>query len=228
MDIENKLFQGDSLEILAKMADEAVDAVITDPPYTPGAMPTSNFKGLKYPFMIGACRDQRSQTNWMWLWLSECYRITKNGGALLLFSDWRSIPLFSDVFQAAGWHWRSTVVWDKVNCRVQRGNFKHQAEFILFATKGEYVPPDVWLPGVYSVYQKTQDKNHIAGKPVELIEKLLKVLHPNSLVLDPFMGGGAVPKACIQTGHRYCGIELSKDYFQIASEFILGAEEKVA
>lgn len=33
---ENKIFLGDSLEILRQLPDESIDAVITDPPYSSG------------------------------------------------------------------------------------------------------------------------------------------------------------------------------------------------
>ncbi len=35
-------------------------------------------------------------------------------------------------------------------------------------------------------------------------------------VLDPFMGSGTTAVACIQTGRKFVGCEISPDYFAIA------------
>jgi len=35
-------------------------------------------------------------------------------------------------------------------------------------------------------------------------------------ILDPFMGSGTTGVACIRTGRRFMGIEISEQYFDIA------------
>ena len=35
-------------------------------------------------------------------------------------------------------------------------------------------------------------------------------------ILDPFMGSGTTGVACVRTGRRFCGIEISPEYFAIA------------
>ena len=37
-----------------------------------------------------------------------------------------------------------------------------------------------------------------------------------SVILDPFMGSGTTAIACIRTGRRFLGIEISQKYFDIA------------
>lgn len=39
-------------------------------------------------------------------------------------------------------------------------------------------------------------------------------------ILDPFMGSGTTGVACIKTGRKFIGIEISKQYFDIACERI--------
>ena len=43
---------------------------------------------------------------------------------------------------------------------------------------------------------------------------------PNEIIVDPFMGGGTVAVACVQTGRRFKGIEIDPDYYQIARKRI--------
>ena len=71
------------------------------------------------------------------------------------------------------------------------------------------------------------NKTHPTEKPVEL----LKVLIENSsnagdIVLDPFMGTGSTGEACIQTGRKFIGIEIDREYYNIA-ENRLGLEVMV-
>jgi site-specific DNA-methyltransferase (adenine-specific) len=228
------LYNNDAITVLPTLPSESVDAAVTDPPYRAGgASPVSRGVDMghkiqdadsktKYPPMVGVSRDQRSQLAWMTLWLAECWRIAKDNGAPLLFSDWRQLPLFTDAVQAAGWCWRSTVVWDKTTAaRPNKGYFRHQAEYILFATKGAWTAPTtLCLPGVFSVPASQTAKNHLTAKPVKLIMELLAVLPPDATVLDPFMGGGAIPRACALTGRDCIGIELQPDSYARAVEFV--------
>lgn len=224
-----RLFQGDSLAVLRELPSGHVDAVVTDPPYSSGgqstaarkADPASKYQtsGTKrtYPPMLGDNKDQRSFLAWAQLWLSECWRISKDGAPLLVFSDWRQVPVMSDAIQAAGWTWRGLVVWDKPTARPDRGRFRNQAEYVLFATKGRFErATDRCLPGVYRHSVDTAHKVHLTGKPVSLLRELLDVAKPGGLVLDPFMGGGTTGIACNDTGRSFIGIELSEEYFEVA------------
>jgi DNA modification methylase len=66
--------------------------------------------------------------------------------------------------------------------------------------------------------QTTSVKNfHSTVKPKKIMIDLLSDIDKNAgVVLDPFMGSGSTGIACIETGHDFIGIELEKDYLQIA------------
>ncbi len=167
--------------------------------------------------MLGDTKDQRSWTFWCVLWLTKCLRVAKEGSPLLVFTDWRQLPCLSDAVQAAGWMWNGLVIWNKPSSRPQKGRFRSQCEYVLFASKGKFVKASqACLPGVYSYAVNTAQKIHIASKPVALMADLLKVTISDAVVLDPFMGGSPVGEACIKTGRGYIGIELSEEYFSIA------------
>lgn len=219
-----RLYRGDSLAVLATLPDGHVDAVVTDPPYSSGgqstaarkADPSTKYVKGVYPAMLGDNKDQRSFLAWAALWLSECWRIAKPGTPLLVFSDWRQLPVMSDAVQAAGWTWRGVVVWDKPSARPMLGQYRAQAEYVLFGTKGRFErATKSCLPGVYR--HSVGPKVHLTGKPVALIRELLEVVRPGGQVLDPFMGGASVGLGCRDTGRGYIGIELSPEYYEIAS-----------
>jgi site-specific DNA-methyltransferase (adenine-specific) len=73
-------------------------------------------------------------------------------------------------------------------------------------------------PSSLSAGRDTEYKNiHPTVKPTELMKYLCRLVTPkDGIVLDPFMGSGSTGKAAAQEGFRFVGIEMSKDYFEIA------------
>jgi site-specific DNA-methyltransferase (adenine-specific) len=232
------LFQGDALGVLRDLPDASVDAVLTDPPYSSGGLhagarraePASKYQttGTKrtYPPMLGDCKDQRSYTLWATLWLSECWRLAKAGAPCLVFSDWRQLPAMTDAVQAAGWEWRGIVVWHKPSARPMLGSFRRDTEFVVHAVK---TPVKTWtrrcFPGVYHHNVVAAQKVHLTGKPVALLVDLLAVTPEGGTVLDPFLGGGTTALACIESGRRFVGVELSGEYYELAGARIRTAEQ---
>lgn len=231
------LFNGDALAVLRELPDASVDAVLTDPPYSSGGLhagarradPAAKYQtsGTKrtYPPMLGDCKDQRSFTLWATLWLSECWRLAKSGAPCLVFSDWRQLPAMTDAVQAAGWEWRGIVVWHKPSARPMLGSFKRDTEFVVYAAKA---PAKTFtrrcFPGVYAHRVNAAAKVHLTSKPVDLLVDLLAVTPEGCTVLDPFMGGGTTGVACVETGRRFVGVELSAEYAALAADRIAAAE----
>ena len=79
------LYHGDALGILVTLPGAAMDAVLTDPPYSSGGVtlgarqadPAQKYQqsGTKrrYPPMLSDAKDQRSWTMWCMLWLAGVY-----------------------------------------------------------------------------------------------------------------------------------------------------------
>ena len=64
-------------------------------------------------------------------------------------------------------------------------------------------------------------KLHPTQKPVALLEYLIKTYtNEGETVLDNCMGVGSTGVACINTGRNFIGIELDKQYFEIAEKRI--------
>ena len=69
---------------------------------------------------------------------------------------------------------------------------------------------------------KTQREGlHPTQKPTDLLEYLIKTYtNENETVLDFTMGSGSTGVACMNTNRKFIGIELDKNYFDIASKRI--------
>lgn len=121
------MLHGDCMSLMPTMPEASYDAVITDPPYASGGMVTSarqedpriKYQNAKtqayYPSFENDNRDQRTHLMWSVRWMEQALRLTRPGGWLMVFSDWRQVPLTSDALQIAGWQWRGIAVWDKAN-----------------------------------------------------------------------------------------------------------------
>jgi len=69
---------------------------------------------------------------------------------------------------------------------------------------------------------KLQVKEHYAVFPVDLPLYFIKGFSKiNDVILDPFMGSGTTGIACIDTDRKFIGIEISKEYCEIAKNRML-------
>lgn len=68
-----------------------------------------------------------------------------------------------------------------------------------------------------------QQNHHPTVKPLKLMIYLTKLITPQSgICLDPFMGSGTTGIACKNNGFNFIGIELDKEYYDIAKRRIDG------
>jgi site-specific DNA-methyltransferase (adenine-specific) len=238
-----KLTRCDALYGLRRLAPASVDAVIADPPYCSGGMvrgdrmqsTTAKYvqsgQAAVYRNFTGDTRDQRGFAFWGTLWLSECLRVTKPGGACAVFIDWRQLPTLTDALQAAGWVWRGIAPWDKTErCRPQMGRPRQQAEYLVYATNG---PQSSTLaksigviPGVCREPVTRADKFHITGKPTRVMEWAVRLCPRGGTVLDPFTGSGTTAVACVTSWRNFVGFEIDAHYHSEATRRIAEARRR--
>lgn len=93
---------GDALSLMERMDNDCYHAVVTDPPYASGGLTTAERKASparkylsssRYLSFDNDTRDQRTHFLWSVMWMQEALRITRHGGWLMVFSDWRQLPL---------------------------------------------------------------------------------------------------------------------------------------
>ena len=231
-----KLFQGDCLEIMPKLADDGVkvDLVLTDVPYG-----------------TTACKwDSIIPFEPMW----ECLNsLTYDNTPIALFG---SEPFSSHLRLSNIKNYRYDWIWEKeqganfmnVKCQPYK---VHEIISIFSKKRHNYAPimekgkPYISGKGdsgdITGNVQKIQTKNkgtrypksivkfntnknkskHPTQKPVELLEYLIKTYtNEEDLVLDFTMGSGSTGVACLQTNRNFIGIELEPKYYEIAKKRI--------
>ena len=144
-----ELYTGNCRTFLSNYNGPAFDAVITDPPYSSGGATlsdravstaekyTNTKRNCPFPDFAGDQMDARSWLHMMADVFADARVRCHDGAILVAFCDWRQMPLLSDAVQWAGWMWRGTIVWDKLSSRPQRGRFRQQAEFAVWASNGK-------------------------------------------------------------------------------------------
>ena len=85
---------GDCLEVMRGMADNSVDAIVTDPPYG------LSFMGKKWDYDV--------PTTELW---AECLRVLKPGGHLLAFAGTRTQHRMAVRIEDAGFEIRDMIAW---------------------------------------------------------------------------------------------------------------------
>lgn len=66
---------------------------------------------------------------------------------------------------------------------------------------------------------------HCTVKPVAIMKRLLADVPLTATVLDPFLGSGTTGIACLETGHDFIGVEMSREYSEICAARIEHARD---
>ena len=243
-----KLLKGNCLDLLRQLEPGCADLVLIDPPYSSGGLfagdrkqdtrvkyTNADFNGAaRLPSFSGDNMDQHSFIQFMTHVSMELRELTKEGGTIAAFIDWRNLPAMTDAIQMAGWVWRGVIVWDKGISRNIPGRFRNDCEYIVWGTNGRKEVD--WkaakgakaMPGIYHINGvNTKQKHHQTEKPVELLKALIQICPRGGTVVDCFMGSGSTGVACVQEGRNFIGIELGDQYFDTATKRIQEAEDEL-
>lgn len=137
--------------------------------------------------------------------------------------------------QEAGWYLRTDIIWNKPNAQPEsvtdRPSRSHEYVFLL--TKSERYFYDVKaVPGPNGRRQRTvwdintqasPGQTNFAVFPASLVHRcVITSTRPGDLVLDPFFGTGTTGIAAQQLGRRFVGIELHREYVELAQRRLIG------
>lgn len=94
---------------------------------------------------------------------------------------------------------------------------------------------DYTTEDIYIYCPKTSQKergtfnNHPTVKPIALLRKILSYFKtPNKqIILDTFVGSGSIPISAIKEGYEFIGVELDKDYYEIAKKRIFDEQKQL-
>lgn len=222
-DLTDKLFLGDCLQIMREIPDNEIDITITSPPFNLGNNHhTGNIRHTPYFDNFPESAYQLSQIDA----LNEIYRITKQEGSLFYQHKNRikqgvSITPYEWILKTK-WIIKQELVWFNGSQNFDKIRFYPMTERVYWLTK----IPETKLNNVINHHDffkwnaEGTQKEHTRTFPEEMVKDILLCFLNAKLVFDPFMGTGTTCKVAKQIGKNYCGIEMDKAYFDLATQNI--------
>jgi site-specific DNA-methyltransferase (adenine-specific) len=203
-EFENKIIQGDCVEIMRGMPSENIDLIVTDPPYL-----------VHYQSRDGKRVANDDNTLWVEPAFSEMYRVLKNNSFCVSFYGWNKVDVFLTAWRKAGFYPVGHLVWVKTYHSGEAFvRYAHESAYVL--AKGRPERPQIPLRDVLE-WKYTGNRLHPTQKPITAIEPLIQSFSSfHDVVLDPFSGSGTTPLAAQMLGRRYVGIELNGAYCETA------------
>ena len=238
------LYNGDCLEVMDKLIEQGikVDAIITDPPYGTSRCKWDSVIPLdkmwdklkllrkdkspivlfcKEPFGSLLRASNINEYKYDWIWVKDTksnfpqapYQPLNNIENIAVFSNGyarygeRKIPYFPQMIEKEEYkipkESKTTSIFAENH---KNGVYKHKIR----DTKFRY-------PYNTLIYNTDKIRLHPTQKPIDLMEYLIKTYtNENDTVLDFAMGSGTTGVACKNTNRNFIGIELDKNYFDIA------------
>lgn len=227
-----KLIHGDANEEVCYLNDKSVDLVVIDPPYLKkgngyycgggafGSAKRGYHSELDNHNLLNGCDDAL---------LGELMRVMKKVN-IYIWCNKEQLRQYMNFFKDYN---MELLTWHKTN-PVPTCNNKYlsDTEYLLYFREngvkiyGTYETKRKWY--VTPTNKADKDKyGHPTIKPVNILQNLIvNSSKENDVVLDCFMGSGSTGVACIQSNRNFIGIEIDKNYFDIAKERIEIAEVK--
>jgi len=233
------LIHGDCLEEMKKIPDGSIDMVFTSPPYNLGISSGGGLRGarLSGKWKNAALADGYSSYSdsmqhdeyviWQKNILKECWRLLSEDGAIFYNHKPRIQKglLQTPLDLNPGLPVRQIVIWKRAGgINFSPSFYLPTHEWIVIFAKPKFRLRDKSASGAKDIWEVPQERHnsHPAPFPLELPTIALETTKAIT-VLDPFMGSGTTGVACKNLNRNFIGIELDKDYFEIAKQRICSA-----
>lgn len=199
--------------------------ILTDPPYGIGADGFGDMAGTEHQY-----QDTKEHALECYkLVAQEGFRVCKEQAHAYVFLDPRMWAEVSFEFLLAGWEvWPTPLIWNKLNGMLPKPKHgpRRTYEMLLFANKGGKKVHRVGAD-IITVPLVT-GRDHGAQKPVQLYTDLLaRSVYPGEAVVDFFMGSGTIFPACNKLKLIATGMEINKEYFNLALSRIDSREDAI-
>lgn len=229
--INTKLYNGDCLEVLENIADNSINLILTDPPYNIARANNFHTMGRK-----GIDFGEWDKGFDLFSYIDLLPRVCTKDASVVIFNDWKNIGEIAKYAETKGFVIKDMLRWEKSNPMPRNRDRRFVVDYEVavwltmpkakwtFNRQSETYDRPLFKGGLVSGNEKTE---HTTQKPVWLMKEILQVLsNQGDTVLDPFMGSGTTGVACKELGRNFIGIELDKQYFDIAEIRINNVEIK--
>lgn len=233
-----ELYRGDCLDVMKDIPDGSVDLILTDPPYGTTACKWDSIIPLEpmweqlkriikpngaivmtaaQPFTSVLVCSNLSMFSYEWVWVKSKITGVLNAKKMPVRKH-ESVLVFCDrkctgTYNAQGLVKKGTIT-------KQGGSSDNYGG----RSSDDYVQEFTNWPRDVIEIKSEGNTTHPTQKPVALMEYLIKTYtNEGETVLDFTMGSGTTGVAAANTGRKFIGIELDRDYYHIARKRIAEA-----
>lgn len=200
---------GDCLQEMKNMKDNEVNFTLTDIPYNEVSRSSNGLRSLNKGNADILTFD-------LYDFLNEIYRVTSN--SICIFCGREQ---FSEIYKffANKKGTARPIIWQKSNPSPMNGQFIYLSgvELAVWFKKSGAKTFNAHCKNTVFKYPNGSSKLHPTEKNHELLRELIKDnTNVGDIVFDPCMGSGSHLLVAIEEQRNAIGIELDKNYFQIA------------
>jgi DNA modification methylase len=217
-----KLYHGNCLDIVPEL--EPVDLVLTDPPYRIHAKSGGGFHNKRtwLKNVHNAKIDVFEPKHF--LFLLEAKKIL-NPFHAYIFSSKDLLEDYISWFRATGLSWELLIYAKRNPIPTKNNKYLSDKEYCFFVrTPNKCYFNNGLAFRKYKTVQNvsvTKNEHHPAEKDIGYIIDRIEISSKETdIILDPYLGSGSVGIACERLNRRWIGIEISKEYCEIAAKRI--------
>lgn len=224
---EYTIFNGDANIVYDYLAENniQVDHIITDPPYS--ISKENNFTTMKNSKRKGIDFGNWDKNFDLTGWINKYAKLVKKNGSIIIFCSYRYISFIIETLENNDFEVKDFIEWKKSNPMPRNVNRRYvqDTEFAVWGVKKNAKwtfnkPKEIpYLRSSFttSVVSGNERTIHPTQKSLELMRQLIKIhTNENEIILDMFLGSGTTGVASLLENRKFIGIELSKEYFDIA------------
>lgn len=218
------VLNADSRDIIKRIPDNAIDFILTDPPYNLAKHSTGNIN------LPGRSAINNDLAEWDLVdfnpeeWVKEFIRILKPTGNLFIFTSYNQLGRWYNCLDHR-FDSSNFMIWHKTNPapKIYKAGFLNSCEMIFtcwnkhhtwnFSTQDE-MHNFIESP-ICSGPERLKNPKHPTQKPISILKRMIEMAsNEDDIIFDPFMGVGSTGVAAMQLNRRFIGVELAPQYCQ--------------
>jgi len=194
--------------------------------------------GERHTYVIELILEMKKQG---WLWTEEyiwhkknCYpgkwnnRFRDAWERCLHFTREKKFKMFQDEVKVPMGEWAKTRLARLSEIDKKREKSKSGSPFSKNVSRS-LGKTTVYPTNVLYIATECSNRNHSATFPIALPTWFIKLFtREGDVVLDPFIGVGTTAVACVSLKRRYIGIEIMREYYNLAVQAVKEAKKKVS
>lgn len=218
------ILNADSRNIIKRIPDNAIDFILTDPPYNLAKHSTGNIN------LPGRSAINNDLADWDLVdfnpeeWVEEFIRILKPTGNLFIFTSYNQLGRWYNCLDHR-FDSSNFMIWHKTNPapKIYKAGFLNSCEMIFTCwnkrhtwnfTSQDEMHNFIESP-ICSGPERLKNPKHPTQKPISILKRMIEMAsNEDDIIFDPFMGVGSTGVAAMQLNRRFIGVELDPHYCQ--------------